>query len=102
MLYRDTVELIAVTPGQDAEGYPESVETSTEVFADVSSVKRSEFYAGRQSGMELAVAFTLAACDYDGQQLVVYDGTRYRVERAYTRDGERMELNCSEDRRGAV
>ena len=98
MLYRDTVDLIAVVTGYDAEGYPVDTETSTEVFADVASVKRSEFYAGRQAGTELIAAFTVAACDYDGQQVVVYDGARYRVERAYTRDGERMELNCSEDR----
>lgn len=45
MYWRDVVTLKAVTEGRDADGYPKETITETTVFADVSSTKRSEFYA---------------------------------------------------------
>ena len=45
MYWRDVVTLRAVTDGKDADGYPKEVVKDTEVFADVTSTKRSEFYA---------------------------------------------------------
>lgn len=97
--FRETVTLIATEEGTDKDGYSQPIETETEVYADVQSVKRSEFYIGRQAGLALAAAFLVRTCDYDGQPLVEYDGKRYRVERTYTKDGELVELNCSEERR---
>ncbi len=41
--------------GRDADGYPKEKITETTVFADVSSTKRSEFYAARQAGISLAL-----------------------------------------------
>lgn len=72
-----------------------------DVFADVKSVKRSEFWAGRQSDVELVLTVGMRACEYDGERLLDYNGKRYRVERAYTADGENIELNCSENK-GAI
>ena len=45
MYWRDVVTLKAVTEGRDADGFPKEAITETTVFADVSSTKRSEFYA---------------------------------------------------------
>ena len=39
--------------------------------------------------------------DYHGERLLDYDGVRYRVERVFSRNGEDLELNCSENK-GAV
>ena len=50
MYWRDVVTLKAGTEGRDADGFPKETITETTVFADVSSTKRSEFYAARQSG----------------------------------------------------
>lgn len=97
-MYRDVAQLIVQTEARDADGYPVKREMAREVFADVQSVKRSEFYAGKQMGLELAVAFRVRTCDYDGEKLVEYAGKRYRVERVYSKDGELTELNCSEAR----
>ena len=55
MYWRDVVTLKAVTEGRDADGYPKEKITETTVFADVSSTKRSEFYAARQAGISLAL-----------------------------------------------
>ena len=55
MYWRDVVTLKAVTEGRDADGFPKEAITETTVFADVSSTKRSEFYAARQAGISLAL-----------------------------------------------
>ena len=94
MYWRDVVTLKAVTEGRDADGFPKE----TIVFADVSSTKRSEFYAARQAGISLALTVKLRAADYDGQERLSYEGKEYKVERAYTEAREYYELNCSEFR----
>ena len=94
--FRDEITLVEVGRTQNKNGYAVEAERRKEVFADVQSVKRSEFYRSLQAGRELSAAFLLRACDYEGQVRVDYDGKRYKVERAYTKDGELMELNCSE------
>lgn len=96
MYWRDVVTLEAVTHGTDAEGYPKEEVAATEVFADVQSTKRSEFYAAKQIGINLAITVKLRAADYDGQERLVWNGKRYKVERAYTEAREMYELNCSE------
>ena len=98
MYWRDGVTLKAVTEGRDADGFPKETITETTVFADVSSTKRSEFYAARQAGISLALTVKLRAADYDGQERLSYEGKEYKVERAYTEAREYYELNCSEFR----
>lgn len=94
MRHRDTVYLVDTVTTEDSAGYEAAAERKTEVFADVRSVRREEFYRSRQAGMEPALAFVLRACDYGGQSRVEYEGKQYRVIRAYTGDGEWLELNC--------
>lgn len=96
MYWRDMVTLEAVTHDVDEEGYPKEAVEETEVFADVQSVRRSEFYAAKQIGVTLSIAVKLHAADYDGQERLVWNGKRYKVERAYTEAREMYELECSE------
>lgn len=98
MYWRDVVTLKAVTEGRDADGFPKEAITETTIYADVSSTKRSEFYAARQAGISLALTVKLRAADYDGQERLSYEGKEYKVERAYTEAREYYELNCSEFR----
>ena len=95
MLFRDVARLVAVTPTEDKDGYETTAEAYTEVFVDVKSVKREEFYRSMHAGRELVIAFDIRACDYGGQTRIEYDGKQYKIERSYTKDGEIMELNCS-------
>lgn len=83
-------------PAQDADGYPIADERGTPVFAEVGEVKRLEFYEALRTGMRLACMFRVRVPDYAGQPLVEHEGKRYKVERAYSKDGEWMELSCSE------
>lgn len=98
MYWRDTITLEAVTVGNDGEGYPTETVEETTVFADVKSAKRSEFYSAKNIGVDLAITVKLRAADYGGQERLVWNGKRYKVERAYTEAREYYELNCSEYR----
>lgn len=99
MIYSDVITLIAETTAQDADGYQTVTETATEIYADILSVKRTEFYEALRSGITAAIVFRVFAHDYDGQRLVDYCGIRYKVERAYQTTLDRTELTCSEVRR---
>ena len=96
MLYRDVITLISETSTLNANGYDVIKETTSDVFADVQSVTRTEFYESMKAGISLACAFVVRCADYAGQKLIEFNGTRYKVERTYSYDGETVELNCSE------
>lgn len=96
MYFRDVIALVDVCSTPDADGYKTPQETKTEVFADLQSVRRAEFYDSLRAGVKMAEAFVVRAFDYSGQAYVEHDGKRYKVERTYTKDGEFVELNCSE------
>lgn len=101
MLWRDVATLVEVKTTQDGDGYKTEATTRREVFVDVQSVKRSEFYAARQTGTAIAIVFLVRAADYDGETRIEYkpsgadDVTVYSVVRSYTKAGEILELNCS-------
>ena len=96
MRYSEIIELVAIQSGISNAGYPTEIESKKEAFADLKSVRRSEFYEALNQGMRLVVAFHVRCSDYENEKYVDYNGHRYRVERSYTKDGEIIELNCSE------
>lgn len=109
MLWRDIANLVKVDSVQDDDGYKTEITSRREVFVDVQSVKRSEFYAARQSGTVITITFLVRAADYDGEPRIEYkhpgaEGvTIYSIIRTYTKAGEILELNCAlESLPGAV
>jgi len=101
MLWKDVATLVKVETIPDDEGYTDKIKSRREVFVDTQSVRRSEFYAARQSGTTVAIVFLIRAADYDGETLIEYqhpgaeEATVYKVVRAYTKAGEIIELNCA-------
>lgn len=96
MQYSNIIELVSIKSGISDAGYPTESEIKKEAFADVKSVRRSEFYEALKQEMCLAIAFDVRCCDYKNEKYVDFEGQRYKVVRAYTKDGEIVELNCSE------
>lgn len=97
MFSSDQITLIAESKTAGSEGYPEIVETSTPIYADVKSVSRTEFYESLKAGVKLVIVFEIWDNEYSNQKLVEYGGKRYRVERTYQSPlSERLQLNCSE------
>lgn len=68
----------------DEFGNPIKTRTTSEIFCDIRSVTRSEFYSAAQSGLAPSLALRIShAVDYNGQKLVEVEGDLYSVIRAY-------------------
>ena len=88
----DLLTLIRVTCDNDEYGVPIQRDVDkAEVFCRVKSVGRQEFYAVGQGGTKPALKFIVCADEYDGQQIVEYNGDRYAIYRTY-QTGETVEL----------
>ena len=76
------------------------------VYANKKSVGFSEFFQAKQAGYTEQMKFDVFSAEYGGQTLAEYEGTRYRVLRAYVdpkTSGEFTELTLSDlSERGAV
>ena len=101
MLWRDVATLVTIESELDDDGYPKETETRREVFADVQSARRSEFYAARQTGTAINIVFLVRAVDYKDETRIEYirpgddEASVYSVIRAHTKGGEIYELNCA-------
>lgn len=69
-------------------------ETTRQVFCEVQSVGRSEFYQASAIGITVSIVFVLTVdADYQNEKEVIYKGQRYRVIRTYVSD-DGIELTC--------
>ena len=85
---KDTlVSLLTVTAGTDADGFPTNeVIQTVEVWGQVTSIDRMEFYQAGQHNLKPEIRITIWFAEYNGQELVEIDGERYGVYRTYRRD----------------
>lgn len=106
-MYRDIITLIAVTKGQDADGFPAEVEHTHDVFADKKSVSRAEFYSSLQAGTTATAVFNTRAVDFNeavyndvnGKHeatCLEHDGKKYKILRTYSKDDEMLEITCTD------
>jgi len=96
MFFSDKIKLRAVTHKTDADGYPTQTNTDTEVWANVKSATRAEFYAANANGINVSMMFEVHAEDWDNQTQVVYDGKVYDIVRTYQKGFGIVELTCSD------
>ncbi len=96
MYWKDAVTLVKVENTEDPEGYKSKTEARREVIANRKSATRSEFYAAKQAGDKIVLVLEVMAADYEGEERVEFEGKPYEVVRAYTKGGEKYELNCKE------
>lgn len=86
------ITLISEINTQDANGVWKATRTSREVFAQVDSVTRSEFFEAGRNGLNPEFRFTLFAGDYDGEREVEYNGKSYGIYRTYFARTDVIEL----------
>lgn len=68
-------------------------EISTEVFCDVRSVTRTEWFeAGRNGIAHPAFIFIINRNEYSGEKIVEFEGQRYGIYRTYEAKNENLEL----------
>lgn len=95
--WSDVVYLVGLTEGTDDDGFPAIVEGERKkVFANKKSIRSSEYYQAKQSGIDLAFTYEIRSIDYDGEEklyLSVDDEEPHEIERTYEK-GEFVELIC--------
>lgn len=88
----DVINLIKHTKTQDQYGVWRETETSREVFCDVQSVTRSEFFEGGRNGLNPELVFTVFMDDYEDETVLEYDNKRYAIYRTYRAKTDVLEL----------
>ena len=88
----DIAKLIACTYTQSDYGVYTSSETSSTVFVYVVSVNSQEWFEGGRNGLNPQYRFTLFSYDYDGENIIEYNGVRYTVYRTYLKSKDEIEL----------
>lgn len=81
----DVIYLISQVRWQDAKGIWQTQEVARQVYTQVNSVTRSEWYAAGKLGLNAAFRFDIRLADYGGQESLEYKGERYGVYRTYNR-----------------
>lgn len=92
MIRDDVCYLLAETPGThgvfDAPAYTERM-----VFCSVRSVSSADFWRAYQQGIEPRFVFVLSdPIEYQGEKLLRYGSTRFRVVRTYTNSASEIEI----------
>ena len=96
----DIVKLIQTTHTQDEFGVWQTEETEREVFCQVNSVTRAEFFEGGRNGLNPEYMFTMFEADYEGEPIVEYNGLRYGIYRTYR--GRRDTIELYAERKGGT
>lgn len=107
IMNNELIKLVTVMEcGEDKKGLgKERTEKEIEIFADVKSVGRTEYYEALRSGMDLKIIFTVNPDDFKlgdvisnnkkiSASKVVYDDETFSIKRTYTSDMSSMELMC--------
>ena len=79
----DVIQLICAEYAKNEYGVDRPSESCREVFAQVSSVTRSEFFEGGRNGLNPELRFVIFAGDYNGEQTLEHAGRRYGIYRSY-------------------
>lgn len=95
--FTDLCTLIALEISKDEEGYDTTNEIRREIFCSVSDgVNRAEYYEAMKSGVKLSATIEVNDGDYEKEQILEHEGTRYKIERVYPTGYGTLELSCSE------
>lgn len=92
----NVIILISETSTQDDIGQYIATETRKQVYCDVRSVSRSEWFEAGRDGLQPSFVFTMFAPDYEGEKIVEFNGHRYGIYRTYVARNEKIELYVEE------
>lgn len=95
MLWRDTVNLLAVTLTENSIGDTVESTSSRTVYANKKSIRQSEFYQAMAHNLKPELMFEVKSIDYQGEVKLVYNSKTYQIIRTYDKNGETTELVCT-------
>lgn len=79
----DVIILVAETFSKNEYGVPVPIPLPREVFAEVKSVSRREFFEAGRNGLNPQLQFTVFAGDFNGETICRYNGDQYSIYRSY-------------------
>jgi len=88
----EVITLISETQTQDANGVWKATTSERDVFAQVNSVTRAEFFEGGRNGLNPEYEFSMFYADYHGERIVKYKGKTYGIYRVYKGRSDVIEL----------
>ena len=93
-MFNDELILIKKIPKQDKNKNTIYDEEKITILCRKENVTRSEFYSSGRDGYKPSIVFVIHSFEYENQQEVVHENTRYRIIRTFTESFEEMELVC--------
>ena len=88
----EVLTLIGTTRTQDEYGIWRETPTARNVFCQVNSITRSEFFDAGRNGLNPEFMFSMFAGDYEGERVCEYRGQKYSVYRTYLGRNDVIEL----------
>ena len=89
----DVIKLIAQEFTKDKYGVPVASLTYKEIFCQIHSVTKQEFYDAGRRGLNPAFQITIFAGEYNGETVLEYQDRTYSIYRTYHVPGtDYMEL----------
>lgn len=88
----NVLTLISMIQKQDEVGNHIPEEVKREVFCNVESVSRAEWYDAGRNGMNPQYKITVFAYDYENELIAEFEGVRYSIYRTYLKSDEDIEL----------
>lgn len=93
----DMINLVDEAFTQDDFGIQISTKTSREVWASIQSVKRADWNAAGQNGLQPSMVAVMPVLNYNGEKIAVVHGKQYSVYRTYMQpDSDYIELYLQE------
>lgn len=96
MYFSDIITLRAIAHDADTDGYSTDTNTGTNVFANVKSVGRNEFYGAMANGIKVDILFEIHVEDWGNQTQVEYSSKVYDILKSYQKGLGIVELTCTD------
>lgn len=96
----EVITLVGSTRTQNDFGVWVETKTNRDVFCQVDSVTRSEFFEGGRNGLNPEYRFTMFFADYNGEREVIFKDKPYSVYRTY--HGRTDEIELYVERKGGT
>lgn len=88
----EVLTLIGTTRTQDEYGIWRETPTARNVFCQVNSITRSEFFDAGRNGLNPEFMFSMFAGDYEGERVCEYREQKYSIYRTYIARNDVIEL----------
>lgn len=94
------IQLVRERRTKDEYGVDHTERTARNVFAQVDSVTRAEFFEGGRNGLNPEMVFRVFFGDYNDERELVYEGMNYGIYRVYKSRNDTVELYA--ERKGGL